>query len=147
LRTSVLDRVNGELAGLLTGRPGSEPILLDLEDANAFVESLYPGRGWFRYHRLLADFLRLELRRCCTGGPLSGSSSRPGGRGRSAHAGGGRLGCARAEARSVPNGFSMITRAPLARPDSPSMPIIEKNAAGGTARWYRGTGHGSGTFS
>jgi hypothetical protein len=63
LRTSVLDRVNGELAGLLTGRPGSEPILLDLEDANAFVESLDPGRGWFRYHRLLADFLRLELRR------------------------------------------------------------------------------------
>jgi LuxR family transcriptional regulator, maltose regulon positive regulatory protein len=42
LRTSVLDRVNGELAGLLTGRPGSEPILLDLEDANAFVESLDP---------------------------------------------------------------------------------------------------------
>jgi len=36
----------------------------------------------------------------------------------------------------VPNGFSMITRAPLARPASPSMPIIEKNAAGGTARWY-----------
>jgi LuxR family maltose regulon positive regulatory protein len=63
LRTSVLDRVNGELAGLLTGRAGSEPILLDLEDANAFVESLDPGRGWFRYQRLLADFLRLELRR------------------------------------------------------------------------------------
>jgi LuxR family maltose regulon positive regulatory protein len=63
LRTSVFDRVNGELAGLLTSRPGSEPILLDLEDADAFVESLDPGRGWFRYHRLLADFLRLELRR------------------------------------------------------------------------------------
>jgi LuxR family transcriptional regulator, maltose regulon positive regulatory protein len=42
---------------------GSEPILLDIEDANAFVESLDPGGGWFRYHRLLADFLRLELRR------------------------------------------------------------------------------------
>ena len=55
--------VNGELAGLLTDRPGSEPILLDLEDANTFVESLDPGRGWFRCHRLLADFLRLELRR------------------------------------------------------------------------------------
>jgi LuxR family maltose regulon positive regulatory protein len=63
LRTSLLDRVNGELADLLTGRPGSERILLDLEDANAFVESLDPGRAWFRYHRLLADFLRLELRR------------------------------------------------------------------------------------
>ena len=63
LRTSLLDRVNGELADVLTGRPGSERILLDLEDANAFVESLDPGRTWFRYHHLLADFLRLELRR------------------------------------------------------------------------------------
>jgi LuxR family transcriptional regulator, maltose regulon positive regulatory protein len=63
LRTALLDRVNGELADLLTGRPGSEQILLDLEDANAFTESLDPGRTWFRYHHLLADFLRLELRR------------------------------------------------------------------------------------
>ena len=63
LRTSLLDRVNGELADLLTGRPGSERILLSLEDANAFVESLDPERTWFRYHHLLADFLRLELRR------------------------------------------------------------------------------------
>ena len=63
LRTSLLDRVNGELADLLTGRPGSERILLDLEDANAFVESLDPERTWFRYHHLFADLLRLELRR------------------------------------------------------------------------------------
>jgi LuxR family maltose regulon positive regulatory protein len=63
LRTSLLDRVHGELADLLTGRPGSERILLELEDANAFVESLDPDRAWFRYHHLLADFLRLELRR------------------------------------------------------------------------------------
>jgi LuxR family maltose regulon positive regulatory protein len=38
LRTSVLSRVNGELADVLTGRPASERTLLDLEDANAFVE-------------------------------------------------------------------------------------------------------------
>jgi LuxR family maltose regulon positive regulatory protein len=63
LRTSLLDRVNGELVDVLTGRPGSERILLDLEDANAFVESLDPERTWFRYHHLFADFLRLELRR------------------------------------------------------------------------------------
>jgi LuxR family transcriptional regulator, maltose regulon positive regulatory protein len=63
LRTSLLDRVNGELADALTGRPGSERILLDLEDANAFVESLDPERTWFRYHRLFGDLLRLELRR------------------------------------------------------------------------------------
>jgi LuxR family maltose regulon positive regulatory protein len=63
LRTSLLDRVNGELADLLTGRPGSERILLGLEDANAFVVSLDPQRTWFRYHHLFADLLRLELRR------------------------------------------------------------------------------------
>jgi LuxR family maltose regulon positive regulatory protein len=63
LRTSLLDRVNGELADLLTGQPGSDRILLSLEDANAFVESLNPRRTWFRYHRLFADLLRLELRR------------------------------------------------------------------------------------
>ncbi len=63
LRTSLLDRVNGELADLLTGRAGSEQILLSLEDANAFVVSLDPGRTWFRYHHLFADLLRLELRR------------------------------------------------------------------------------------
>jgi len=67
LRTCLLDRVNGELADLLAGRPGSERILLDLEDANAFVESLDPGRTWFRYHHLVADFLRLELRRTLPG--------------------------------------------------------------------------------
>jgi LuxR family maltose regulon positive regulatory protein len=63
LRTSLADRVNGELADLLTGRSGSERILLALEDANAFVVSLDPERTWFRYHHLFADLLRLELRR------------------------------------------------------------------------------------
>ena len=67
LRTSLLDRVNGELADLLTGASGSERILLDLEDANAFVVSLDPDRTWFRYHRLFAGLLRLELRRTQAG--------------------------------------------------------------------------------
>ena len=63
LRTSLVDRVNGELADLLAGRSGSEQMLLELEEANAFVVSLDARRSWFRYHQLLADFLRLELRR------------------------------------------------------------------------------------
>ncbi len=63
LRTSVADRLNGELADLLAGRPGCEQMLLALEDANAFVVSLDAQRRWFRYHQLLADFLGLELRR------------------------------------------------------------------------------------
>jgi len=63
LRTSIVDRLNGELADVLAGRSGSEQMLLALEDANAFVVSLDAERTWFRYHHLLADFLRLELRR------------------------------------------------------------------------------------
>jgi LuxR family transcriptional regulator, maltose regulon positive regulatory protein len=63
LRTSLVDVVNAELADLLAGRSGSEQMLLELEDANAFVVSLDAQRTWFRYHQLLADFLRLELRR------------------------------------------------------------------------------------
>ena len=63
LRTSILGRVNGELAGLLTGDEGAERILQDLEAANAFVVSLDAVRSWFRYHEMFAGLLRLELRR------------------------------------------------------------------------------------
>ncbi|HVP02663.1 MAG TPA: LuxR C-terminal-related transcriptional regulator [Solirubrobacteraceae bacterium] len=63
LCTSVLDRVSGPLADVLTGRSGSERILQQLEDENAFVVSLDAARCWFRYHQLFADLLRLELRR------------------------------------------------------------------------------------
>jgi LuxR family transcriptional regulator, maltose regulon positive regulatory protein len=63
LRTSILERVNGELAGLLTGDEGGERVLQDLEAAGAFVVSVDPGRSWFRYHQLFAGLLRLELRR------------------------------------------------------------------------------------
>jgi LuxR family maltose regulon positive regulatory protein len=63
LRTSILDRVNGALADILTGASGSEGILHGLERANAFVVAADPERSWFRYHSLFADLLRLELRR------------------------------------------------------------------------------------
>src|SRR3984885_7994419 len=62
LRTAVLDRVSGELADLLTGRPGGARVLQELEAVNAFVVSVDARRTWFRYHRLFADLLRLELR-------------------------------------------------------------------------------------
>jgi LuxR family maltose regulon positive regulatory protein len=62
LRTSILDRINGELADLLTGASGGERVLQDLEEANAFVVSLDAARSWFRYHHLFADLLQLELR-------------------------------------------------------------------------------------
>jgi len=67
LRTSVLERVNGELADLLTGDSGGGRVLHDLEQANAFVVSLDARRSWFRYHHLFADLLQLELRRTVPG--------------------------------------------------------------------------------
>ena len=63
LRTSILEQVSGPLADVLTGSSGGERILQDLEQAGAFVVSLHADRSWFRYHRLFADLLRLELRR------------------------------------------------------------------------------------
>lgn len=62
LRTSMLERVNGELADVLTGGSGGERVLQELEQANAFVASLDARRTWFRYHQLFADLLQLELR-------------------------------------------------------------------------------------
>jgi LuxR family transcriptional regulator, maltose regulon positive regulatory protein len=61
VRTSVLERVNGELADLLTGSSGGGRILRELEHANAFVVALDGHRSWFRYHPLFADLLQLEL--------------------------------------------------------------------------------------
>nr|WP_022928875.1 LuxR C-terminal-related transcriptional regulator [Patulibacter americanus] len=67
LRTSLVDRVSGALADALTDGVGSQATLQDLEDANAFVHALDPGRTWFRYHQLFGDLLRLELRRTAPG--------------------------------------------------------------------------------
>jgi LuxR family transcriptional regulator, maltose regulon positive regulatory protein len=67
LRTSICERVNGELAGLLTGEAGGERILQDLEEAGAFVVSVDARRSWFRYHQMFADLLQLELRRSAPG--------------------------------------------------------------------------------
>jgi LuxR family transcriptional regulator, maltose regulon positive regulatory protein len=66
LRTSILERVNGELADLLTEDKGGERVLQDLWQANAFVISLDGSRSWFRYHRMFAGLLQLELRRAAS---------------------------------------------------------------------------------
>ncbi len=97
LRTSLLDRINGELADLLTGRTGAERTLLQLEDANAFVVSLDPERTWFRYHHLFGDLLRSgaapHAARRSAGAPPACRNvvrrARPGCRGHPAHPGGG----------------------------------------------------------
>jgi LuxR family maltose regulon positive regulatory protein len=63
LRTSILDRVSGPLADVVSGGSGAERSLQELEEANAFVVSLDGRRSWFRYHGLFSDLLQLELRR------------------------------------------------------------------------------------
>ena len=67
LRTSVLERVSGPLADLLTGGSDGQRMLQELEEAGAFVVSLDSRRSWFRYHHLFADLLQLELRRTAAG--------------------------------------------------------------------------------
>jgi LuxR family transcriptional regulator, maltose regulon positive regulatory protein len=67
LRTSILERINGPLADRLTGDTGAQRILAEMEESNGFVVALDPQRTWFRYHRLFADLLALELRRTASG--------------------------------------------------------------------------------
>jgi LuxR family maltose regulon positive regulatory protein len=63
LRTSIVDRLNGELAEALAGDPAGEQSLRDLERADGFVDALDSSGTWFRYHQLFAEVLRAELRR------------------------------------------------------------------------------------
>jgi LuxR family transcriptional regulator, maltose regulon positive regulatory protein len=60
LSTSILEQVSAEAARELTGIGQAEAILQDLAHANAFVQPV--GGGWYRYHTLFAEMLRLKLR-------------------------------------------------------------------------------------
>ena len=61
LQTSVLERLSGELCDAVTGRPGSQALLEQVERAGLFVVALDEVRGWWRYHHLFADLLRARL--------------------------------------------------------------------------------------
>ena len=61
LETSVLDRLSGELCDAVTGRPGSQALLEQVEHAGLFLTPLDEVRGWWRYHHLFADLLRARL--------------------------------------------------------------------------------------
>jgi LuxR family maltose regulon positive regulatory protein len=63
LRTSIVERVNGELADALTGSPGGDRQLDELMRRNGLVAALDAHGSWYRYHPLLADVLRIELAR------------------------------------------------------------------------------------
>ena len=61
LETSVLDRLCGELCDAVTGRTGGQRLLETIEQANLFLIPLDDVRGWWRYHQLFADLLRVRL--------------------------------------------------------------------------------------
>ena len=60
LKTSILDQVSASIAVEMTGDERAADALGALAHANAFVEAL--GDGWYRFHSLFAEVLRLKLR-------------------------------------------------------------------------------------
>ena len=62
LRTSIADRLSGELAGELTGTSDAALALERLARTGMFLVPLDRRRGWYRYHGLFRDHLRARLR-------------------------------------------------------------------------------------
>jgi len=62
LRTSVADVLDAELCDALSGRSDSADVLRQMEADLKFVMATGPGRDTYRYHPLLAEMLRSELR-------------------------------------------------------------------------------------
>lgn len=67
MKTSVLSRMNSELATALTGVENSQEILDQLERMNLFLLPLDEERRWFRYHHLFSHFLQERLRQSLPG--------------------------------------------------------------------------------
>src|SRR5271166_3349567 len=61
LSTSILEHISAQAASELTGNEQAGRILSALADANGFVQPA--GSGWYRYHPLFAEVLRLTLKR------------------------------------------------------------------------------------
>ncbi len=61
LCTSILQQVSAEAASELVGSEQAAGVLPALARANTFIQPI--GRGWYRYHTLFAEVLRLKLRR------------------------------------------------------------------------------------
>lgn len=63
LQTGILERLSGPLCDAVTGQADGQEMLERLERENLFLVPLDDRREWFRYHRLFADFLQVELHR------------------------------------------------------------------------------------
>ncbi len=62
LETSVLERLSGPLCDVVTGRGDSQARLEAVDAAGLFLVALDDVRGWWRYHHLFADLLRVRLK-------------------------------------------------------------------------------------
>ena len=63
LRTCLPERLNGELADVLTGGSGGQQALRELESRGAFVSTVDQAGEWYRYLPVFAEVLRAELAR------------------------------------------------------------------------------------
>ena len=63
LRTSVAERISGDLAVQLSGNENAEALLEEVERAGLFITPMDQERLWYRYHQLFHEFLLTELRR------------------------------------------------------------------------------------
>lgn len=61
LRTSILDRLCGELCDAVAGRGDSQAMLEGLERRNVLLIPLDEERSWYRHHQLFGDLLRARL--------------------------------------------------------------------------------------
>lgn len=62
IQSSILDRLNASLCDATLERTDSQEVLQHLDETDLFLIPLDDLRGWYRYHHLFADFLKLSLR-------------------------------------------------------------------------------------
>ena len=62
LETSVLDELTAEACAAVTGRQDAAAMLRSIEAANLFIVALDDDRTSYRYHHLVREVLRAELR-------------------------------------------------------------------------------------
>ncbi len=61
LRTAILDRLSAPLCAAVTGSEASQEMLDNIVARQLLLEPLDLAGRWFRYHRLMAEFLRRRL--------------------------------------------------------------------------------------
>ena len=67
LRTSVLERLSGPLCDAVLEQEGSAAMLNTLSRSNLFLVPLDDEGGWYRFHHLFGQLLRVELERRAPG--------------------------------------------------------------------------------